>query len=299
MATVSRAGIDPNHHKGIVAVDDVTGDPFAVQGDAATGAINVIPIANSGVTIGTVDQGVGAATGTSWRIKGDYLEASGSGASLNADIIASTDVSSYKWGAIQLTGTFSATIFVQGSNDSSTFVTMAVENVATATSALIINGLTTPGVYTFPIKTRYVRVRITTYTSGTVNGNLFLHTIPTQLNYNGVTANQGGTWTVQPGNTANTTAWLITDRGASSTPARVATSTTSAQLIAANASRKKVVIHNDSAGILYVKFGTTASATDFTYRLASQTDKAITKYTGRIDGILDTGTGNAQVSEVT
>jgi len=27
-----------------------------------------------------------------------------------------------------------------------------------------------------------------------------------------VTANQGGTWTVQPGNTANTTAWLVTGR---------------------------------------------------------------------------------------
>ena len=28
-----------------------------------------------------------------------------------------------------------------------------------------------------------------------------------------VTANQGGTWTVQPGNTANTTAWLVTGTG--------------------------------------------------------------------------------------
>lgn len=28
-----------------------------------------------------------------------------------------------------------------------------------------------------------------------------------------VTANQGGTWTMQPGNTANTTAWLVTGTG--------------------------------------------------------------------------------------
>src|SRR5579885_2207471 len=36
-----------------------------------------------------------------------------------------------------------------------------------------------------------------------------------------VTANQGGTWTVQPGNTANTTPWLTNDSATSNTGASV------------------------------------------------------------------------------
>src|SRR4051812_33451279 len=38
-----------------------------------------------------------------------------------------------------------------------------------------------------------------------------------------VTANQGGTWTVQPGNTANTTPWLATDSADGSTGSAVPT----------------------------------------------------------------------------
>ncbi len=79
---------------------------------------------------------------------------------------------------------------------------------------------------------------------------------------------------------------------------RVATSTTTAELRAASAGGKGCVIHNDSAGVLFVKFGATASATSFTYRLASQTSLELPQpvYGGVIHGILDTGTGNAQVT---
>lgn len=56
----------------------------------------------------------------------------------------------------------------------------------------------------------YFRVTITTYTSGTYNcrivgraGTATPGTLP-------VAAIQDGTWTVQPGNTANTTPWLVT-----------------------------------------------------------------------------------------
>ena len=45
-----------------------------------------------------------------------------------------------------------------------------------------------------------------------------------------VTANQGGTWTVQPGNTANTTPWLVTDSSDGSVAA--GTAATKASLIA-------------------------------------------------------------------
>jgi hypothetical protein len=85
--------------------------------------------------------------------------------------------------------------------------------------------------------------------------------------------------------------------------ARVATSTASAVLRAANASRKMLVVVNDSSSVLYVKFGATASATSYDYRLEPFGTVEITTelaiYRGTVDGILDTGTGNAQVTELT
>jgi len=92
------------------------------------------------------------------------------------------------------------------------------------------------------------------------------------------------------------------EKTSTATLTNVATSTASAQLLAANTSRRGVIIHNDSSGILYVKYGTTASATSFTYRLTSQATLELPTspmYTGRIDGILDTGTGTARVTELT
>lgn len=83
------------------------------------------------------------------------------------------------------------------------------------------------------------------------------------------------------------------------TGARVATSTTSATLLASAASKKMVHIYNDSAGKLYVNYGATASATSFTVLLAAggyyETPSGF-PYSGVISGILDTGTGNAQIT---
>jgi hypothetical protein len=48
---------------------------------------------------------------------------------------------------------------------------------------------------------------MTSYASGSATGTLELYTYP--ISPNGVSAAQSGTWTMQPGNTANTTPWLI------------------------------------------------------------------------------------------
>lgn len=78
-----------------------------------------------------------------------------------------------------------------------------------------------------------------------------------------VTANQGGTWTIQPGNTANTTPWLTTEvpttTGGLSTFHLVSAATTNATNIKAsagqvyawyiynsNAAARKVAFHNTS-----------------------------------------------------
>lgn len=66
----------------------------------------------------------------------------------------------------------------------------------------------------------------------------------------------------------------------------------STTLIAANTSRKKVRIYNNSSSTLYVKEGTTASATDFTVALY-QDDYFETTYTGQIDGIWSSNSSGA------
>lgn len=85
------------------------------------------------------------------------------------------------------------------------------------------------------------------------------------------------------------------------TLSNVAASATSVQLLAANASRKGAVIFNDSSAVLYVKFGTTASTTSFTYYVPASAHLELpsTTYTGGMDGIWASATGNARVTELT
>jgi hypothetical protein len=82
------------------------------------------------------------------------------------------------------------------------------------------------------------------------------------------------------------------------TVARVATSTSAVPLLAAGAKRNMVLIVNESAAVLSIKFGATASATDYTVALAAggYYEMPTPAYGGPISGILASGTGNAQVT---
>lgn len=107
-------------------------------------------------------------------VKGDFLETSGlSAGSLNADLVASTDVSAYRGATIQVIGTFSGTLTFQGSNDNSNWAsvqsTTIGTGVCTATTA-------TTGLFVIPVSFRYLRIRMTAYTSGTATGVLELYT---------------------------------------------------------------------------------------------------------------------------
>jgi hypothetical protein len=95
---------------------------------------------------------------------------------------------------------------------------------------------------------------------------------------------------------------VLTTKQASSTGtlANVASSASSVTLIASNASRLGATIHNDSTQILYVKFGTTASATSYTVKMVADAYYEVPYgYTGRIDGIWASANGNARVTELT
>lgn len=93
---------------------------------------------------------------------------------------------------------------------------------------------------------------------------------------------------------------MINERAGTSAVTSVATSNASAQLLASNSSRLGAAIYNDSAKKMYIKFGTTASAADYTVQLAANGYYEIFgDYTGRIDAILNAGTGAALCTELT
>ena len=77
----------------------------------------------------------------------------------------------------------------------------------------------------------------------------------------------------------------------------VSVSPTVATLSASNAAKTKVIVHNET-GILYVKLGSGASSTSYSYRLTGNTVVEIEGYYGIVTGTKGTGTTNALVTEV-
>jgi hypothetical protein len=75
-----------------------------------------------------------------------------------------------------------------------------------------------------------------------------------------IAATQSGTWTVQPGNTPNTTAWLVATKTdlTPSAPTAASVGVASAQAVAANASRKGLVLVNTSNATISLGFGSAA-----------------------------------------
>lgn len=117
-----------------------------------------------------------------------------------------------------------------------------------------------------------------------------------------INAAQSGIWTVQPGNTANTTPWLVKEeRSGTATTSQVNDTASSTTLLASNADRLGATVHNDSTAILYLKLGTTASATDYTVAMAANAYYEVPYgYTGRIDGIwANDASGAARITELT
>jgi hypothetical protein len=93
---------------------------------------------------------------------------------VNDDLIASLDVAEYKFISLQLTGTWEATVTFQGSNDGGTFYNIVTSNPsggqAVGESSTTVNRLVkVPTIY------KFVRVRVTAYTSGIVEAVAYGH----------------------------------------------------------------------------------------------------------------------------
>ena len=85
------------------------------------------------------------------------------------------------------------------------------------------------------------------------------------------------------------------------TIATVASSVTDQTLLVANPARKRMIINNTGTGNLYIKFGTVASTTSFTYKITPGSlyqSNLPSEFVGQIDGIWDTANGLAVITEV-
>lgn len=98
---------------------------------------------------------------------------------------------------------------------------------------------------------------------------------------------------------------LVAQKAATGTLSNVAASATSVTVLAANSARIGATVTNDSSALLYLKFGATASTTSYTVVLAGAAAAPFSYYevpagyTGIIDGIWASATGNARVTEIT
>jgi hypothetical protein len=122
------------------------------------------------------------------------------GSALNADIMPSTDVSAYKSFSVQITGVFSATYTFQGSNDNfatanSTFPIQVIQFNGN-NPGLVTSSGTSNIIWKGPINFRYMRVRLTSYTSGTATADTTIFSAVYDPAY--IFANVNGTVTATP-----------------------------------------------------------------------------------------------------
>lgn len=88
-------------------------------------------------------------------------------------------------------------------------------------------------------------------------------------------------------------------RATVATLANVAGSASSVTLQASNTARRALIIVNDSAATLYVKYGSTASTTSYTHQLQAGESTREDVYTGIVTGIWASAVGAARMTELT
>jgi hypothetical protein len=93
---------------------------------------------------------------------------------VNDDLISSIDVSQYKFISLELTGTWAGTVSFSGSNSGGTFYPIVTSNPS-GSEALGETSTTVNRLVKLPTVYKFVRVRVTAYTSGIVEGIAYGH----------------------------------------------------------------------------------------------------------------------------
>lgn len=113
-----------------------------------------------------------------------------------------------------------------------------------------------------------------------------------------VNLNAGGTVGLAAG---TNTIGNVSTTASTSASTSVAGSATTVSLLALNTNRRAAAFFNDSTAVLYLKLGATASTTSYTVQIPSNGYYEVPQpcFTGAIDGIWASATGNARITQVT
>lgn len=200
-----------------------------------------------------------------------------------ADLLASTDVISYSSATITVAGTWSGTLSVQFSDDNGGFTTAPcvypisgpVQDTITANGQYVIKGFFG----------RYMRIRSTTWSSGTATATLTFHTKENNVvNQQGV--RQSGNWNFN------------TSASVGQNTVNVTTSNTT--IANANGSRKGLIISNTGSVAVSINLtGATATAGMLTLPANSQPFKLLSYVPlGAITAIAASGSSDVSVTEL-
>lgn len=124
---------------------------------------------------------------------------SGTGSSLNA-IILSSDVLGYKTVSVQITTNSSASNIAswEFSNDNSNWVSALGTNSVSGAGVPPSTSTNVTGIYIVPVQGRYFRLRVSTFSSGSISATAIITGSPEPLVNQFVVANQGsGNWSVR------------------------------------------------------------------------------------------------------
>lgn len=175
---------------------------------------------------------------------------------VNDDLLAALDVSQYKFISLQLTGTWAATVSFQGSNDGGTFFPIVTSNPSGGqaigeTSTTVNRLVKVPTIY------KFVRIRVTAYTSGIVEGVAYGHR---DENSSGLIAAIGPV-TLNPETTKKIGNVGIESTGTPAYQKFISATTTNATAVS-NAPAKMTILHlvNTGDGVRFFKLYNKASA---------------------------------------
>lgn len=189
--------------------------------DRLADASQITKVSNGSTTVDSISSNSGQ---NSLLVSGARAETNYSISSIS--ITTPVDVSNYRGGVIQVQLGTSITLFIEGSNDNSNWSMLPIRKMSgSLSSGFGLGSVTSSGLYEISLGCRYIRLN-TTAISGTASAVLELFSAvhsPSVLN--SVSA-QSGVWTVQPGNTPNTTPWLVQQNGFSYSHISTNTTTT-------------------------------------------------------------------------
>ena len=204
---------------------------------------------------------------------------------LNEFVLSSTDAQEFKFVSLQLIGTWVATVIFEGSNDNTTFYPVATSDPSGQTTGTTT--VTSNRIIKVPILFKFVRVRVSSYTSGVISGVAFGHL---DENSSGLISSQGEV-TLKAETTKIIGTVNLASDGVQTYEQVISAATTNQTLVNAGATKLKTFsMVNGVATLRYFKFFNKATApivgTDtpfLTITMAPNSESRFTLPNGGID----------------